>query len=75
MSLFRIPYISFLLAPQPCVGLGLLHGFLTGFSGVLSLAPRPKPNLEDQLLQFIWPLPFDLPGYGWRYQEIMFPPT
>jgi hypothetical protein len=60
-------YISFssLLALQPSMGLGLFHGFVTvDFSGVGSLAPRPTPNLEDQGLHFVWPIPFDLSGMG-----------
>jgi hypothetical protein len=28
------------------------------------LARRSTPNLEDQGLHFIWPLPFDLSGIG-----------
>jgi hypothetical protein len=56
---------SSLLALQPCVGLGLLHGFVTvNFSGMWSLAPRPTLNLEDQELHFVWPLPFHLSGMG-----------
>jgi hypothetical protein len=48
---------SSLLALQPCVGLSLLHEFVTvNFSEVVSLAPK----LEDQGLYFDWPLPFEL---------------
>jgi hypothetical protein len=50
---------SSLLALQPCVGLSLLHAFVTvNSSEVVSLAPTPK--LEDQGLYFDWPLPFEL---------------
>jgi hypothetical protein len=43
------------------MGLGLLCGFGTeNFSRVKSLAACPTPNLEDQGLHFIWPLPFVL---------------
>jgi hypothetical protein len=47
----------------------LLHRFSEGFvtinfSEVGSLAPRPTPYLEDQVLHFVWPLPFDLHGMG-----------
>jgi hypothetical protein len=61
---------SSLLVLQPCVGLGLLHdplpplgprGFVTvDFvrGGVVS----PTPNLEDQGLHFVWPLPYDMSG-------------
>jgi hypothetical protein len=53
------------LAPQPCVGLGLLRGFVTViFFGVGSLSPRQTPNVEDQGLHFICPLPFDLSDMG-----------
>jgi hypothetical protein len=56
---------SYLLALQPCVGLGFLHGFVTAnFSVVGSLAPHPTPNLKDQGLHFFWPLHFDLSGMG-----------
>jgi hypothetical protein len=56
---------SSLLVLQPCLGLGLLRGFVTvDFSGVGLLAPRPTPNLEDQGLHFVWSLPFDLSGMG-----------
>jgi hypothetical protein len=40
----------------------LIHGegFVTiNFSRVRSLAPCPIPNLEDQGLHFVWPLPFN----------------
>jgi hypothetical protein len=54
-------YYYYLLALQPYVDLGLLHGFLTvNFYGVRSLAPRPNPSLVDQGLSFVWPLTFDL---------------
>jgi hypothetical protein len=40
-------------------------GFVTvDISGVGLTAPRPAPNLEDQGLHFVWPLPFDLFGMG-----------
>jgi hypothetical protein len=33
---------------QPYVSLGLLRGFVTvNFSGMVLLAPRPTPSLED----------------------------
>jgi hypothetical protein len=32
------------------------------FSKVEVLAPWSTPNLEDQGLHFVWPLPFDLSG-------------
>jgi hypothetical protein len=39
--------------------------FLTiSFSGVVLLALRPNPNLGDQELHFVWPLPFDLSDMG-----------
>jgi hypothetical protein len=54
-------FSSSLVALQPCVGLGLLHGFVTvNIFRVGSLAPRPIPNLEDQ---------------GLHYQELTFPPA
>jgi hypothetical protein len=54
-----------LLALQPCVCLGLLHGFVTvNFLGVWSLAPNSTHDLEDEGLHFIWPLPFDPSGMG-----------
>jgi hypothetical protein len=47
------------------VCLSLLHSFVTvNISGVGSLTPRPVPNLVDQELHFIWPLPSDLSGMG-----------
>jgi hypothetical protein len=54
-----------LLTRQPCVGLGILHGFITlNFSGLGTVAARPTPNLDDQRLHFIWPLHFDLSDMG-----------
>jgi hypothetical protein len=53
------------MALQYCVFLGFLHGFTTGnYSGVGLLAARPTTNLVDQVLHFVWPLPFDLSGVG-----------
>jgi hypothetical protein len=40
-------------------------GFVTVIiSGVMSLAPHPTRNLEDQALHFVWHLPFELSGKG-----------
>jgi hypothetical protein len=44
--------------------LGLLRVFIIVFFRGGSLAPRPTPNLEDQGLHFVWPLPFGLYGIG-----------
>jgi hypothetical protein len=56
---------SSLLALQPCVSLDLHHGFVnSNFFWVVSLAPCPNPNLEDQELHFVWPLPLHLSGVG-----------
>jgi hypothetical protein len=34
------------------------------FYGVRLLAPRPTPNLEDQVSLFVWILPLDLSSNG-----------
>jgi hypothetical protein len=47
------------------VDLGLLNSFVTvNISRVEVVPPHPTPNLENQRLHFIWPLPFDLSGIG-----------
>jgi hypothetical protein len=47
-----------LLALQPCVGLGLVRGYVTvDFSGVGSLAPHPTPNLRTRDYTFSGPYP------------------
>jgi hypothetical protein len=45
------------MALQPILGLGLLFwgSVTTIFYGVGLLAPRPTPNLEDQVLLFMTP--------------------
>jgi hypothetical protein len=54
---------SSLLALQPCVGICLLHRFVTiDFLGVGALDPRPTPNLKDQGLHFVWPISLDSSG-------------
>ena len=40
------------------------------FYGVGLLAPRPTPNLEDQVLGFVWSLLLGLPNL---YQEVIWP--
>jgi hypothetical protein len=62
---FVTSYSYSLLAPQPRVGLYLLHGFVTeDFSRVGLLAPHPTRNLEDQGLHFVWPLSVYLSDMG-----------
>jgi hypothetical protein len=56
-----------LLALQPCVGLGLLHGFATvSFSGVELLAPRPTSNMLTTDYTSL--------RHVWLYQELTLPP-
>jgi hypothetical protein len=65
LSYYPPPISCSLLALQPSVGLGLLCDFVTVFfSGLGSLTPHLTSNLEDQGLQFVWPLPFALCGVG-----------
>lgn len=63
MIFFYVSFVFFLHIVQPCACLGLIRGFVTvNCSGVGSLVPPPNPNLKDQGLPFVWPLPFDLSG-------------
>jgi hypothetical protein len=64
-SVTKVSLSSTLLALHSCVGNGLFHSFVKeNSSGGWLLAPRPKPNLEDQGLRFFWHLHFDLSGIG-----------
>jgi hypothetical protein len=52
------------LWPPPGVGEGNFWRFRQQyyFSGMVSLAPRPTRNLENQGLHFVWTIIFDLSG-------------
>jgi hypothetical protein len=65
---------SSLLTLQPRVGLVLLNSLLTlNFSGVVSSAPCPTPNLGGEGghgLHFIWLLTYELSGIGGATRSI-----
>jgi hypothetical protein len=69
MTFFRILSSSSIFLPHlHCNSVWVFSSsvvFMTAdFSRVGSLALRPPPCLEELGLQFIWPLPFDLPCMG-----------
>jgi hypothetical protein len=57
-SSFIEVYIIFFFLFADRVGLGLLHGLVTANSTCMwSLALHPTSSLEDQEVNFVWPLP------------------